>query len=141
MRASTERGSVVGFVLVAVALVLVASGVIYLAKQQPDADSGDVAITAPEAEQKTDDTKNDTASGTSKDEAKDNAGSDTSGNASSENSTDTTSGSDTSDANSSHNSSVSEYSQTGPADTLMQLVAVGALGGSSVAYVSSRRRA
>ncbi len=131
MRATTERGSIAGFVIVAVALVLVAAGAMYWAKQQPQSDSPEVTISEPAQDEAADKASPGSDKPSSETTDQDDG-------RTSDSTTDTSS--DTATGTSETEGAVNEYSETGPADNAMQVVASGALTAAGAAYVTSRRR-
>lgn len=140
MRETTQRGSIVSFVLVATALLLLTAGAIFWAKQSGQDAARDVGVTTPgdditidgatqdaDSKAKNDNTPttNDQAATTDNDAAKDE--------------TSTQSSTRDSQTGSTAETSVTAYSQTGPADTLLQITGLGALSMSVLMYRSSRR--
>ena len=136
MRVSTQRGSVVSFIIMALLLVFIAGGAIYLARTYSNSDAevtvSDEVTKAPAESEDAESDKPAAPAPSPEDEKKETAPAQKPQD--SDKSTTTTS-SDRDEL-----VGVDQYSQTGPADTMMQLVAVGALSSAGAAYVTSRRR-
>lgn len=145
-----QTGSVVSFVIIGGILVLAAAGVMYWAGQQRS-DKTDIAktpeVSVPSATNDSDkkqpdsstnkpdaDKSSPAAPGKSSEADKDKSSQDSSA------SNDQPAKNESKNNDSSSADNVNELSHTGPADTLAQLLAVGLLTASSVAFLQSRRQ-
>lgn len=134
MRRTNQGGSVASFIVVGALLVLVTVGLLYAVRQQPE--SGEIAkepeITLPGADNNTDNQNRD-----DKTPAADEGGTQDKTSTDESSTTDETTDDETTEGDT--ETTVDEIPQTGPADTMMQLVAVGALTAVSSAYYRSRK--
>ncbi len=140
MRVNTETGSIKAFVIIAALLIVSTGGLIYMASSRNPDKGSDVAITAPVTDKKAEETVKDDSSKTkpesseSKPESKEeSSGSRPATDQSTVDAGDSANETDTGAA------TVDEYSQTGPAETLVTTVALGALTFSTISYLISRR--
>lgn len=135
-RPNNQTGAVLSFLVVGALLVVVTGTVFYVASRNMD--DKNVAIDTPSLILPGEDdqsTSSDTNDASTSDKTSDNDSTNTSGDATTNDNqatstTDTTNNSDT---------NVDELSQTGPADTAAQIVAIGGLAFAGAAFVRSRR--
>ncbi len=133
MRVNTETGSIKAFVIIAAVLIVSTGGLIYVASSRNPDKGSDVAITAPVTDKKAEETVKDDSSKTKPESKEESSGS--------RPATDQSTTDEDGSANETGSNAVTvdEYSQTGPAETLVTTVALGALTFSTISYLISRR--